>query len=200
MCSLISSWGSVTDIKYTPCLTWPRCGYPAHLCPLKHPQVDKLTLQHRTQQAFNPTTTTVLPQPRESIFPRAEAYSNTRLPLQLLLPPVMPSVLAAEGYVVPHDEAYASAKRHHRSTPPSPETLSPAPVGPALSICRPSESVPQNQATARCGLDMGAYQGRARSMILRCRSSMRTGAVLRVHVKVRRDMEGQGMWSPSEAG
>jgi hypothetical protein len=76
----------------------------------------------------------------------------------------MPSVLAAEGYVIPHDEAYASAKRHHRSTPLSPETLSPAPVGPALSICRPSESVPQNQATARCRLGMGAYQECARNI------------------------------------
>jgi hypothetical protein len=30
---------------------------------------------------------------------------------------VMPSLPAAEGYVIPHDEAYASTKRHHRSTP-----------------------------------------------------------------------------------
>jgi len=27
MCSSISSWRLITDIKYTLCLTWPRCGY-----------------------------------------------------------------------------------------------------------------------------------------------------------------------------
>ena len=124
--------------------------------PLKHPQVDKLTPQHRTQQPFNPITTAVFPQPRESIVPRDEACSDTRLPPHLLLPPVMASLLTAEGYVIPHDEAYASANRHHHPTPPSPERLIPPPVGPAVRMRRPSESVPQNQATAWFGLGMGA--------------------------------------------
>ena len=65
---------------------------------------------------------------------------------------------------VRHDEGYASANRHHHQTPPSPERLSPPPVGPAVHMHRPSESVPQNQATGRCGLGMGAYQECARNM------------------------------------
>ncbi len=189
------SWESVADIKYTPCLTWPRCGYPAHLCPLKHPQVDKLTPQHRNQQSFNPTTTAVLPQPRDSIVPRAEAYSDTRAPPQFQVPPVIPSLLpAAEGLVIPHDEAYANAVRHHRPTAPSPETFSPAPVGPAVRMRRPSEDVPQNKAAARCGLGMGAYQGRARSVSIAVQKldAEFAGAAQRMQVKVGGKGHGRG--------
>jgi len=82
----------------------------------------------------------------------------------LQLPPVMRSPLpAAEGLVIPHDGAYASAMRHSPSAP-SPETFSPAPVGRAVGMHRPSESMPQNQDTARRGLVMGTYQGRSPSM------------------------------------
>jgi hypothetical protein len=78
---------------------------------------------------------------------------------------VIPSPLpAAEGLVIPHDEAYASAMQHHSPTTPSPETFSPAPVGRAVGMHRPSESMPQNQAAARRGFGMGAYQVRACSM------------------------------------
>jgi len=142
--------------------------------PLKHPQVNKLTPQHRTQHPFNPTMTAVLPQPRESTVPRAEAYSDTRLPPQLVLPPVMPLLPAAKGYVIPHDEAYASAKRHDRPTLPSPETLSPAPVSHAAR--------------------MGAYQGCASSMsiVVQKLDAEFAGAVPWVQVKVSGKGHGRG--------
>ncbi|KAF8274649.1 hypothetical protein EI94DRAFT_1793944 [Lactarius quietus] len=36
-CKFIHPPNVVPYIKYTPCLTWPRCGYPTQACPLKHP-------------------------------------------------------------------------------------------------------------------------------------------------------------------
>jgi hypothetical protein len=69
------------------------------------------------------------------------------------------------GFVIPHDEAYASAKLHHRPTAPSAEMFTPPPVRPLVRLRRPSEDMPQDQATEmQCGLGMGAYQGRARSV------------------------------------
>ena len=78
---------------------------------------------------------------------------------------MIPSPLpAAEGLVISHDGAHASAMRHHRPAAPSPETFSPAVVGRTVGMHRPSESMPQNQAAARRGFGMGAYQVRACSM------------------------------------
>jgi hypothetical protein len=99
---------------------------------------------------------------------------------------------------VRHDEGYASANRHHHQTPPSPERLSPPPVGPAVHMRRPSESVPQNQATVLRGLGMGAYQECARSMsiVVQKLDAEFAGAVPRMQVKVREGTwEGQGLWS-----
>jgi len=70
----------------------------------------------------------------------------------------------AGGLVIPHDEAYASARLHHRPTVPSAEMFSPAPVQPVVRLRRPSVDVPRDQAVQmRGGLGMGGYQGRARS-------------------------------------
>jgi hypothetical protein len=61
-------------------------------------------------------------------------------------------------------------------------------------ICRPSESVPQNQAMAWCGLGMGAYQGCARIMSIAVQKldAEFAGAVPRVHVKVSGKGHGRG--------
>ena len=74
------------------------------------------------------------------------------------------SLSPAGGLVIPHDEAYASARLHHRPTVPSAEMFTPAPVQPVVRLRRPSEDVSQDQAVQmQCGLGMGGYQGRARS-------------------------------------
>ena len=76
-----------------------------------------------------------------------------------------PSFTQPGGLVIPHDEAYASAKLHHRPTAPPAEVFTPAPVRPVVRLRHPSESIPQDQATEmQYGLGMGAYQGRARSV------------------------------------
>lgn len=59
-----------TDIKYTPCLAWPRCGYPTQECPLKHPQVDNLKLQ-TSQRTVSPSE-----EPESLIIPHDKAYAN----------------------------------------------------------------------------------------------------------------------------
>jgi hypothetical protein len=126
MCSSISSWRFITDIKYTICLTWPRCSYSSLSNTLR-----STSLLHSTIRSSLSTPL----QPRSSLSPGTVSFletrhAHTRLPPQLLLPPVMASLLTAEGYVIPHDEAYASANRHHHPTPPSPERLSPPPWAP----------------------------------------------------------------------
>ncbi|KAF8485704.1 hypothetical protein DFH94DRAFT_707120 [Russula ochroleuca] len=167
-CKYLHPADIVPYIKYTPCLTWPRCGYPALACPLKHPQVDKLTPPRRSQPPSAPSTTTIVPQGRSGIAPRAETYSNTlpppRLQSRLLSMPMAP-LTPVGGLVIPHDEAYASARLHHRPTIPSAEMFTPAPARPVVRLRRPSEDVPRDQALEmQYGLGMGAYQGRARSV------------------------------------
>jgi len=166
-CRYLHPTDIVPYIKYTPCLTWPRCGFPARDCPLKHLQVDdKVTSTHRTQPSFS--TTTIAPQARSRIAPRAETYSDASLaPQYHSQPPFMTPALftPAEGLVIPHDEAYASAKLHHRPTMPPAEMFTPAPVRPLVRLRRPSEDMPQDQATEmQYGFGMGAHQGRARSV------------------------------------
>ncbi|KAI0261112.1 hypothetical protein BC834DRAFT_488309 [Gloeopeniophorella convolvens] len=41
-------------VKYTPCLTYPRCRYPAAPCPLKHPQVDVLPARGHASESEAP--------------------------------------------------------------------------------------------------------------------------------------------------
>jgi len=186
-------------MKYTPCLTWPRCGYPAQQCPLKHPQVDKLTPQQRDQQPITPAATTVFPQSSESNAPRAEISSSTQV--QLFPQPqatsaAMPSPLpVAEGLVIAHDEAYVSAKLHHRPTAPSPETFSPAPARPAVRMRRPSEDVAQDQvATALSRLGMRTYHGRPRSVSIAVQrlDAELAGMAPRMQVKIGGKGHGRG--------
>ena len=144
-------------MKYTPCLTWPRCGYPVQECPLKHLQVDKLSPPRRSQPPSAPSAT--------PIAPRAETFSNRHPQQHSQLPSMAPdSHTPAGGLVIPHDEAYASARLHHRPTLPSAEMFTPAPVQPVVRLRRPSGDVPQDQALQmQSGLGMGGHQGRARS-------------------------------------
>ncbi|KAH9966920.1 hypothetical protein BGW80DRAFT_1447618 [Lactifluus volemus] len=158
-------------IKYTPCLTWPRCGYPTQACPLKHPQVDKLPMpiQQLEQKLFTtPNVTTVIPQPQTSV-PRAAAYADIP-PLQQHQQPV-PSVLAPakEAIIIPHDQAYASAVRNHRPTAPSAEMFRPPPPTPIVRLRHPSGVPPtprmaaaQNQVALPRVPRLEVYAGRAR--------------------------------------
>ena len=111
--------------------------------------------------------TTIVPQTRSGTAPRAETYPDASLAPQHYSQPrfTTPALFTpAGGFVIPHDEAYASAKLHHRPTAPSAEVFAPAPVSPLVRLRRPSEDMRQDQATEmQCGLGMGAYQGRARS-------------------------------------
>ncbi|KAH9988844.1 hypothetical protein BJV77DRAFT_723618 [Russula vinacea] len=166
-CKYLHPADIVPYIKYTPCLTWPRCGYPALACPLKHPQVDKLTPPSRSQPPSTPNTTTIVPQARSGIAPRAEKYSDTLPPpqRQSQQPSTTAPLTPAGGLVIPHDEAYASARLHHRPTIPSAEMFTPAPARPVVRLRRPSEDLPRDQAVEmQCGLGVGSYQGRARSV------------------------------------
>ena len=154
--------------------------------PLKHPQVDKLTPQHRTQQPFNPTTTAVLPEPRESIVLRDEACSDTRLPPQLLLLPVMASLLTAEGYVTTrHTQVQSDTIAQPRSDhlPPIRERAAEpgygvvrARHGRLSGMCAHHE---HRGAEARCGVCWSGAVG--------TRKGQWEGT-----------WEGQCMWSPSE--
>ncbi|KAI9454714.1 hypothetical protein F5148DRAFT_1228830 [Russula earlei] len=142
------------NIKYTPCLIWPRCGYPTVPCPLKHPQVDKLSLQPRTQRHSTPSSTTIVPQPAAAIVPRTETYSDIPQPPYSRPPSAMP---VPQAFVIPHDEAYASAKWHHVPTAPSSEMFSPPPPRAAVRLRRASEDAQQDQGAMR-----GVHQGRVR--------------------------------------
>ena len=67
------------------------------------------------------------------------------------------------GFVIPHDEAYASAKLHHRPSAPSAEMFTPAPVRPFVRLRRPSEDMAQDQVTEMQRgprLEWVLYQGR----------------------------------------
>jgi hypothetical protein len=189
----------LADIKYTPCLTWPRCGYPTQNCPLKHPQVDTLNPKQRNQQP--PTITTVVPQPRENATPRAETYSDARVPSQPQLTPAMPSPRpAVEGFVISHDEAYVSAKLHHRPTAPSPETFKPVPARPVVRMRCPSEELPRPQDQSQAaihgpyGIGIGSYQGRPRrvSIAVQKLDAELAGMAPRVQVKVGGKGHGRG--------
>ena len=102
----------------------------------------------------------------------------------------------AGGLVIAHDEAYASAKQHHRPTAPSAETFKPAPVRPLVRLRRPSEDMPpQDQATAmQRGLGTGAYQGRARSASIAVQKlgAEFTGPVLNTQTKAFVKGHGRG--------
>jgi hypothetical protein len=182
---------SIPLTLYTPCLTWPQCGYPAQDCSLKHPQVDKLTSTRRTQPHTALSTTTISPQARSGAAPRAETYPDASLVLQHYsqLRFRTPALFTPAG-------GYASVKLHHRPTAPSAEMFTPAPVRPLVRLCRPSEDMRQDQATGmQCGLGMGAYQGRARSAGI---AVQRLGAkfskpVLQTQARVFARRQGKGM-------
>ncbi len=110
----------------------------------------------------------IFPQARSGDVFRPEAYSDTSLlPQQHSQPSSMTPApfTPVGGFVIPHDEAYESARLHHRPTAPSAEMFSPAPVRPVVRLRRPSEDMPRDQAPEmQCGLGTRAYQGRARSV------------------------------------
>lgn len=106
-----------------------------------------------------------------------------------------PALPAPGGFVIPHDEAYASAKLYHRPTAPSAEMFTPAPVRPLVRVRRPSEDMSQDQvAEMQCGLGMRAYQGRARSVSIAVQrlSAELSGPVLQTQAKAFARGHGRG--------
>ena len=161
--------------------------------------MDKLTPQQRSQQPITPSATTVVTQSRESDAPRTELSSGTQVqvfPAPQVTSAAVPSPLpVAEGFVIPHDDVYASAKLHHRPTPPSPETFSLAPARPAVRMRRPSEDLVQDQAAAALSrLGIGAHHGRARSVSVAVQKldAELAGMTPRVQVKTGGKGHGRG--------
>jgi hypothetical protein len=196
-CGLISMGSSIScrwfaDIKYTPCLTWPRCGYPAHACPLKHPQVDKLTAPPPSQRYSVPVPRAIpaVPRPQTSVVaPRAQAPSRTPLSPPAAAPP--------PAFIIPHEEAYAHAKLHHRPTMPSAETFSPAPTRPAVRLRHPSEDAAQLRAAAPappCESGLAVRQGRARrvSIAVQRLDAEYAGAAMQARVRGAAKGHGRG--------
>ncbi|KAH8982862.1 hypothetical protein EDB86DRAFT_321790 [Lactarius hatsudake] len=143
-CKFIHPADIVPYIKYTPCLTWPRCGYPTQVCPLKHPQVDKLPMsQPRGRPTVTHGTAPVVSQPQTAFVrapyageqPRPRAFPITADPTSLY--GAAPFV-EASSHIIPHDAAYASAVRYHNPVQPSAETFSPPPRV-AVRLSRPSD-------------------------------------------------------------
>lgn len=173
-CKFIHPADIVSYIKYTPCLTWPRCGYPTQVCPLKHPQVDKLPMsQPRGRPTVTHGTAPVVPQPQTAFVrapyageqPRPRAFPITADPTSLY--GAVPFV-EASSYIIPHDAAYASAVRYHNPVQPSAETFSPPPRV-AVRLSRPSDdpghsgrvSADKYAVPGDFGL-CGVHQGRGR--------------------------------------
>ncbi|KAI0290365.1 hypothetical protein BC826DRAFT_1027265 [Russula brevipes] len=135
-CKYLHPADIVPYIKYTPCLIWPRCGYPAMPARLNTPS----TLHQRPSVPV-PRAIPTIPRPQAStVAPRAQTSSRTPLPPPAAAPP--------PAFIIPHEEAYAHAKLHHRPTVPSAETFSPAPTRPAVRLRRPSEDAAQLRAAA----------------------------------------------------
>ncbi|KAH9954359.1 hypothetical protein BC827DRAFT_1272706 [Russula dissimulans] len=148
-------------IPYTPCLTWPLCGYPNDHCAFKH----KPSLQPNSLGGppSAPAVSTIVPpshnganilvrqtqsQRRADVLLSPLRPSRAQLPPVMLAPVPLPAVEAERRErerapplvtVIPQDEAYASAKWHHMPTTPSAEMFSLAPVRPAVRLSRPSE-------------------------------------------------------------
>ncbi|KAH8987423.1 hypothetical protein EDB92DRAFT_1875613 [Lactarius akahatsu] len=176
-CKFIHPADIVPYIKYTPCLTWPRCGYPTQVCPLKHPQVDKLPMsQPRGRPSVTHGTAPVGPQPQTAFVrapyageqPCPRAFPITADPTSLY--GAVPFV-EASSHIIPHDAAYASAVRYHNPVQPSAETFSPPPRV-AVRLSRPSDdaghsgrvSADKYAVPGDFGL-CGVHQGRRRVSI-----------------------------------
>jgi hypothetical protein len=162
------SHASPTDIKYTPCLTWPRCGYPTQVCPLKHPQVDKLPMLHSHGQAtVAHETPPFAPQPQAAIV-RAPYAGEQHRPLAFPISADSASLhgasplVGAPSLIIPHDAAYASALQYHNPLPPSAETFSPPPRV-AVRLSRPSsdDTGHVGHVPGDFGI-LGVHQGRGR--------------------------------------
>ncbi len=153
-------------MKYTPCLTWPRCGYPTQVCPLKHPQVDKLpTSRPRRQPTVAQGTEPIVPRPPTDIV-RAPVFSKPapdEASRYNMVPPAQASAL-----VIPHDAVYASAVHYHNPMPPSAEMFS-QPPRVAVRLSHPSDGT-HNGGLVSPGISVapqdfgvaGVHQGRGR--------------------------------------
>ena len=166
------AFSSPTDIKYTPCLTWPRCGYPTQECPLKHPQVDKLHPHGQPNVAHG--TPPIAPQPKAAVVPAPYAGGQHRPPAfpitadSASLYDAVPFV-GSSSLIIPHDAAYASAIQYHNPLLPSAETFSPPPRV-AVRLSHPSSEVTghachvsaDNSAVPGDFGILGMHQGRGR--------------------------------------
>lgn len=87
-CKFLHPSNVLPYIKYTPCLSWPRCGYPTQECPLKHPQVDKLPTSSR--QITNAPQSLIIP--HEAAYASAVQHHNPVPPSAETFSPPPPRV------------------------------------------------------------------------------------------------------------
>jgi hypothetical protein len=131
------------------------------------------TQSDRQHRAVEPATTAacaqvpaVVPQRWMSV-PLVAAYSGPQsLPQTFSQQPVLSSLAPVkDALIIPHDQAYASAVRHHRPMMPSSETFCPPPPTPIVRLCRPSGDLPrmmQGHAALPRGPGLQVFLGRGR--------------------------------------
>jgi hypothetical protein len=100
----------------------------------------------------------------------------------------------AGGFVIPRDEAYASAELPHRPTARSAEMFLPAPARPLVLLRHPSDMRQDQETEMQGGLGMGAYRGRARSVsiVVQRLGTEFSGPVLQTHAKAFARGHGRG--------
>ncbi|KAH9959038.1 hypothetical protein BJV74DRAFT_891090 [Russula compacta] len=159
-------WGDECGFIHDPHLAW----MPAIERTSGRPTPSSAALAYPAKPGsatpHHPNGNMVVPQRRESTVPPAKGHPDAQLlPMQQPPPPPPTPRPAAETLVIPHEEAYLSAKRHHHPTTPSADMFCMAPQSPAVRLRRPSEAGPHDdQRLVPCGRDLGgaAYQRRAR--------------------------------------
>jgi hypothetical protein len=118
-----------------PCLTWPRCGYPAQDCILQHPQIDELTTMRRTQR---PPTLSFLTFPHSLCNPIKHGIYG--------IGQASPKGVTFASNVTP--VTFIEPKNDSLDSGPLPPTHSPLPPALALRLWLPLHASAAPQASA----------------------------------------------------
>ena len=107
----------------------------------------------------------------------------------------MASLLTAEGYVIPHDEAYASANRHHHPTAVTREAQPPT-RGPRSAHASPirERAIEPGYGVVRAQHGRLLECARSMSIVVQKLDAEFSGAVPRAQVKV--GGKGHKVWGP----
>ncbi|KAI0290383.1 hypothetical protein BC826DRAFT_1187366 [Russula brevipes] len=135
------------------------------------------------RQAYRSTPQPAILCPRPQSDPgHVLAYPAAAAPPPAPIPP---------AFIIPHEEAYAHAKLHHRPTVPSAETFSPAPTRPAVRLRHPSEDA---APAPPCEPGPGVREGHARrvSIAVQRLDAEFAGAALQARVRGAAKGHGRG--------